>query len=204
MQGISEDGAVSTEPSIEPTAPPPAGRGHATVLDMLRSMAVVLVLIGAVALITFRPSGDEGVRVVGYASELASARVAAPYPVLAPAGLDGFRATSVRFTATEDGTVWHLGFVSPLEEYVGLDQTDGAQDAFVDDLTEGAAPVGGPDGSVELGGRTWERYDEGGDTDGERVRGLLTEEGGATTLVSGTADWPELEAVAAALSATSN
>jgi hypothetical protein len=171
------------------------------VLDMVRSMAVVLLLVGVVALITFRPTGDDSVRVVDYASELASARVAAPYVVLAPADLDGYRATSVRFTATDDGTVWHLGFVSPLDEYVGLDQTDGAEDDFIDELTEGASPVGGADSDVELGGRTWERFDGGGDTDGERVRGLVTSDSGSTVLVSGTADWPELEAMAAALSA---
>ena len=193
---------MSAETSEESSAPPPRRRGVASALDIVRSMGVVLLLVAVVALITLRPSGGDEIRVIEYADDLASARVAAPYAVLAPTGLEGYRATSVRFTPTESGTVWHVGFVSPLEEYVGLDQTDGPAAAFVDDLTESAAPVGGSDGSVELGGRTWERYDEGGDTDGERVRGLVTEEAGATTLVSGTADWSELEAMAAALATT--
>jgi hypothetical protein len=197
-RSIGEDGTVATETSDE-AAVPPQGRAGRTVGDMLRSMAVVLLLIGAVALITFRPSGGDEVRVVDYADELAGARAAAPYAVLAPVDLAGYRATSVRFDATQDGTVWHLGFVSPLEEYVGLDQTDGPAEAFVDDLTEGAAQLGGSDASVELAGRTWQRYDEGGDSEGERVRGLVTETGGATVVVSGTAGWAELEAMATAV-----
>ena len=198
LPGIGDTGVVVTETSEEPTAPPPSRRGRGTVLDMVRSMAVVLLLVGAVALITFRPSGGDAVRVVDYADDLGSARLAAPYAVLAPAGLDGYRATSVRFSATTEGTVWHLGFVTPLDEYAGLDQTDGPEAAFVDDLTEGAEPVG-TDGSLELGGRTWERWDDGGDTEGERIRGLVSDVDGATVVVSGTADWPELEALASAL-----
>lgn len=198
---VSEDGPVSTEASEDP-GPAPSSRGRGTVLDMVRSMGIVLLLIGAVALITLRPSDGDGVRVVDYSTVLSSARTAAPYLVLAPDGLDGYRATSVRFTSTEDGTVWHLGFVSPREEYVGLDQTDAALTPFVDDLTEGAVALGGAGESVQLGGRAWERLDGGGDQDGELVRGLLMQGDGVTTLVSGTADWPELEAMAAALSPT--
>jgi hypothetical protein len=193
---------VATDTSDQPVAPASPRRGRGTVLDMVRSMAVVMLLIGAVALITLRPHGGDEIRVVDYSGELAAARVAAPYDVLAPTGLDEYQATSVRYTPTDDGTVWHLGFVSPQDEYVGLDQTDGDADQLVDDLTEGAAPVGGSDASVQLGGREWERYDDGGDHDGERIRGLVADTGDATTLVSGTADWPELEAMAAALSST--
>ena len=117
---------MPTEASDEPAAAPAGRRGGGSALDMVRSLGIVLLLIGAIALITLRPPGGDGIRVVEYGTELASARVAAPYPVLAPSGLDGYRATSVRFAATDDGTVWHLGYVSPLGEYVGLDQTDGA------------------------------------------------------------------------------
>ncbi|MEJ7726662.1 MAG: DUF4245 domain-containing protein [Actinomycetes bacterium] len=193
---------MPTEASDEPAAAPAGRRGGGSPLDMVRSLGIVLLLIGAIALITLRPPGGDGIRVVEYGTELASARVAAPYPVLAPSGLDGYRATSVRFAATADGTVWHLGYVTPLGEYVGLDQTDGAAGGFVDDLTEGAEALGGSNGSVDLGGRAWDRYDGGGDQDGERVRGLVSQGDGATALVSGTAEWPELEAMAAALSAT--
>jgi hypothetical protein len=191
---------VSTQTGESPGTPPP--RRGTPALGMVGAMGVVLLLIGVVALITLRPDGGDEVRVVDYSDELASARVSAPFEVLAPAGLDGFRATSVRFTSTDAGTVWHLGFVSPLEEYVGLDQSDGPAEPMIDELTEGATAVGGPAGTVELGGRTWARYDEGGDGDGELVRGLVTHEDDTTTLVSGTANWSELEAMASALSSS--
>lgn len=198
---------MSTETQVpaEPPAPPPRRRGlTGTVVDMVRSLGVVLLLVAAIALITIRPGDDgDGVRVVDYAVELTSARVAAPYEVLAPDGLTGYRATSVRFTSTDDGIVWHLGFVSPDDAYVGVDQTDGDGEALVEQLTKAARPVEGDAAFVDLGGRSWQRYDEGGDEGDEQVvRGLVLDGDGVTTLVAGTAGWQELEEMAAALSAT--
>jgi hypothetical protein len=158
---------------------------------------VVLAVVGVVALITLRP-GSDPVRVVDYSGALQQARAAAPYGVLGPQDLPGYRATSVRYGTTPDGaTVWHLGFVTPAGAYAGVDQTDGDGEEFVAELTEAAEAVDGP--PVDLGDRIWRRYDGGGDTPGELVRGLVNETSGVTTVVSGTAAWPELEMLARAL-----
>jgi len=167
---------------------------------MVRSLAVVLGVVGVVALITIRGS-SEPVREVLYEAELIGARSAAPYEVLAPEGLDDYRATSVRFREDAGVTVWHLGFLTPDEEYAGLDQVDAPSPDylrdFVADLTEDAVE-GDP---VVIDGEQWQRYDDGGSSDDEHVRGLLRTDGNVSTLVSGTADWVELEEFAAALDA---
>lgn len=167
---------------------------------MVRSLALVLGVVGVVALITVRGSSDP-VREISYADELVAARSAAPYDVLAPEGLDGYQATSVRYREVDGTTVWHLGFVTPAGDYAGLDQVDAAStgylEDFVTDLTEGA--VAGT--QVTVAGELWQRYDGGGSSADEQVRGLLRTDAGASVLVSGTAAWAELEELAGALDA---
>jgi hypothetical protein len=176
-------------------------RGFETVGDMLRSLAVVLVLVLGVSLLTLRSSSEQ-VRTVEYESELASARNAAPYPLYAPVGLDGWRATSVRFEPGGDSgtpTVWHLGFYTPDERYAAIDESNGPAEDFLDDITQSAESTGA---TVTIGELAWVRYEGGGaaGTDDE-TRGLVHDEEGFVVVVSGSAEWPELEELAAALSA---
>lgn len=169
---------------------------------MVRSLALVLAVVGVVALITVRGS-TEPVRSVSYGTELAAARSAAPYDVVAPVGLDDFRATSVRYRVVDGATVWHLGFLTPAGAYAGVDQTDVPAPTYLDDfvaeLTEGGVAAG----ETAIDGDTWQRYDGGGSSSDEQVRGLLRSDDDVSVLVSGTAEWVELEALAAALDAGS-
>jgi Protein of unknown function (DUF4245) len=129
--------------------------------DMLRSM-VVLALIVAVAwgCSQFWESDPETpVRRVDYTSELREARSRADYDVLAPRGLpSGWRATSVDVTASERSLDWHLGFVSPDDEYVGLEQSDGDLPPGVRRASDGREP----DNTLQIGGRTWDVFDPDG------------------------------------------
>lgn len=191
---MTADGATTANDD-----PRPAGRsrGRQTVGDMVRSLALVLLVVGVVALITIRSSADRQLD-VDISQDLAAARLAAPYDVLAPVGLVGYRATSVRYREQDGATVWHIGFVTPSGAYVGLDQMDGASGDFVADLTEGAVSAGEV---VSIGGARWERYDGGGSSPDEAVRGLVRVDDAVTVLVSGTAEWGELAAFADALEA---
>jgi hypothetical protein len=176
-------------------------RGFETVGDMVRSLAVVLAIVLAIGLLTIRTS-NETVRTIDYENELTSARSAAPYPLYAPAGLTGWRATSVRFDAGGDTgapTVWHLGFYTPDERYAAIDESNGPTEDFVRLITQSAATTGT---TATFGDLTWVRYDGGGaaGTDDE-TRGLVHLDDGVTVIVSGSADWPELEALAGALRA---
>jgi len=185
-------------PDREATAGSSA-RGRQGVGDMVRSMAVVLLLVGGLVFFTVRTSGTtDPVIEVDYSAGLAAARLDAPYDLLAPIGLEGYRATSVRYDDEAGATVWHLGFVTPAEAYIGLDQTDGPREEFVTDLTEGAGATGQ---MVTIGGAQWERYDGGTRGPEDQVRGLVRMDGTVTVLVSGTADWAAIEEFTAALDA---
>ena len=199
---IGDDKDVSSDsappPAGEPAAPGelrPTGRSNArlrqTVRDMVLSLAVCLAAIGVIMLITWRPAPDP-VRVVDPTPLLLQARIEADYPVLYPADLDdAWRPTSARWEVTEASMpdpAWHVGFVTPEEAYAQIGQSASSDPDYVAGQVGVAQPAGEWQG--------WQRYDS---TD---QRALVRISDGVTLVVSGTAPWPTLEALAARLSPT--
>ncbi len=162
-----------------------------TVRDMLLSLGLIGLAAGVIYLFVPHGGGAPDLKRVDYGIELLTARRAAPYPVAAPEGLpDSWKATSVRFRATEEDH-WHLGFQDPDGQYVAIEQSAQERDKFIDDASRGghATKV-----TQEIDGRTWTRY-TGGRYDALVLEG--TE--GSTTVVAGTASWDRLTAMAKAL-----
>lgn len=153
-------------------------------------MAAVVGL-GLVAYVFIPHSGGDGVHAVDYGSAVASARRAAPYPLLSPVGLpDKWKATSVQYQANADGhAVWHLGFVTPDGQYAAIEQSDAPKDTVLATAVSGYQA----DGSSTIGGHSWDRVQ------GQHYRGLTEATGTATTVVTGTASYDELGQLAAAL-----
>lgn len=154
-----------------------------------------MVAVMGVALVAYltipHGSGGDGVRVVDYSAAVASAKRAAPYPILAPQGLsDQWRATSVSYQIDPNGHAgWHLGFVTPDGKYAAIEQSNEPKADLVNTVVSGAAP----DGSATIAGQDWTRYQ------GDRYRGLTVATGSATTLVTGSASYQELDELAQAL-----
>lgn len=199
----------SEGPAAQPTASTPAprpaepgelrptGRPNArlrqTAADMIRSLALVLGVVAIVLLITLRPQPDP-VRVVDPTPVLLSARAEAVYPVVYPQGLgEGWRPTSARWQptpASDTVPAWHVGFVTPGDEYVQVGQSSTDDADYVVEQTSGGLPAG-----ESAGG--WQRYDNGDGT-----VSLVRVVDGVTVVISGTADWNVLEDVAGRLSPT--
>jgi Protein of unknown function (DUF4245) len=160
--------------------------------DLLRSIVLLLLAMGVIfgigSLIT--EEEETPVRTVGYAGRLSAARDLADYSVLAPRGLDAtWVPTSVDLQSSGGTVRWHLGFLTPGDEYVGLEQGDyEAQDLV-------RRYVGGlqPSGKVSVGGESWELYR--GDTD----NALLRRDGDVVTIVVGTAPTDQLTLFARSL-----
>ncbi|MFF4601734.1 DUF4245 domain-containing protein [Streptomyces sp. NPDC001339] len=172
-------------------------RGRQTVRDMVLSLAVIGVLVGAIYF--FIPHDDSAdaeqnaVKRVDYRVELITARRAAPYPVAAPEGLpDTWRATSVSYKASNDrsGGAWHLGMLDPEQQYAAVEQSDAPAQQFIRSVTLGATKV---EGKQAVGNEKWDRYQ------GEKYRALVREEAGVTTVITGTAPYGRLADLAAAL-----
>ncbi|MDS1272130.1 DUF4245 domain-containing protein [Lipingzhangella sp. LS1_29] len=107
-------------------------------------------------------------------------------------------------TASEDTLTWELGFATASDEYAALWISDRDPEPFRAQVTEN----GTSDGTTDIDGRTWERTIN---ADGDR-RSLVLAPGGndvtadaedrpATIVVTGTADYGELEDLATVLSA---
>ena len=116
---------------------------------------------------------------IDYAEELAGARAAAPYDVLAPSQLpDGWRATSASFDVAGPIQTWHLGMLTGDDEYVGLEQSN----ATVSQVVEGATPADQPGPPAMIDGARWQTL-----TSGEGETALILAGDDVTTVVTGTA-----------------
>jgi hypothetical protein len=119
--------------------------------------------------------------------------------VAAPEGLSkDWRATSVRYTADgTKGAAWHLGFMTPDNEYAAVEQSDERRPGrFVNDVSQGAEKTAK---TQRVDGEKWTRYE------GEKYDALVrtAEDGKSVTVVTGTATFKQLGELAGALHAKS-
>ena len=191
---MSDQQAAEPEAEQEAAAPPSRRRGRETAADMVRSLLVVLVLVLIVVALNIQPEPENEVRRFDYSVALEQARASAPYDVLAPVGLPSdWRATSARTRSNGDLITWHIGFVTPEDNYAAVEQSDGDPENVLAEL------VGGGDaaGRVRIDGAMWRRIEGGEHAD----RALVLDAEPVTTVVLGGASWRELRTLAAALPA---
>jgi hypothetical protein len=171
-------------------------RGSETVGDVVRSLVALLGVIAAVviAFTVMRPD-QQGPEAVDYGRILEQVRAEYPYPVLAPTPVpDGWTATSVEHASTPSGNRWRLGFVTGDGGFVGLEQSDGEIQSYLDhrldDFTE--------DGASQIDGVSWQRWLE---DDDQPDRALVRVDGAVVTIVLGTESYQALEDFASSLEA---
>jgi hypothetical protein len=155
-----------------------------TTWDMVRSLAVVLALVAAVLIVTWRPQ-PEPIKIVDPAGMFAVASQQAPFEVLV-ADLPGLRTTSVRWEPTEatgDEPAWHIGSLTPDAEYLQVAQALGGGADFIAEQTQDGVDAG----QSIIDGRTWSRLES------PNSRSLVLSGSDAVTIVSGTGDWAQLE-----------
>jgi hypothetical protein len=161
--------------------PQPTGRRtrpmRQTVGDMIRSMVVVLAVVAAILIVTWRPKPDP-VRTVDITQALVVAQSTADFTVEVPA-IPDLRLTSARWEPTEASEgipVWHLGYVTPADQYLQVSQSRAMGESFVAEQTAG----GEPGDTVSIAGQEWRVFSAPERTSVVRVND------GVTTIVSGT------------------
>jgi hypothetical protein len=167
-------------------------RGNEVVSDMLRSLAVVGVVIVPLWFIIPHHS-KQHVTVIDYSTALSETRRVSAHPVLAPQGLPAsWRATSVSSTGGSGRPiVFHLGFVTPAGDYAAVEESDGPAAAYLVTL-EGKAPQSlAP---VAVGAAQWRQLRG---ADGRLA--LVSPSTPMTVVVKGTAKLAELTTLAASL-----
>ncbi|MFF5445245.1 DUF4245 domain-containing protein [Streptomyces sp. NPDC012888] len=165
-------------------------KGKQTVWDMVRSLALIGIVVGGIYLFIPHDEKADPTRVVDYRVETITARRAAPYPLAAPAGLPAeWRATSVSYEK-KNAHAWHLGFLDPEDQYVAVEQSSDTSDKYLAGVTRSAAATGQ---TQQVGGTAWERWD------GPKYDALVRREQGHVTVVTGTAPYDQLARMAQAL-----
>ncbi|MEU0518505.1 DUF4245 domain-containing protein [Streptosporangium sp. NPDC006007] len=161
------------------------------------AMLVCLAGVGVFLLVTPQ-SRTEHIPRIDFSIDLANMRRAAPYQVWSPDPvLAGWVPTSSRQTGEKgaDGkaaVTWKLGFATAKRAHAMLGQSDeGSPAGFANRM----ANTNEATGSVQINGVTWEQRFRKDKNQRSLVR-LLP---GVTLVVTGTAEWDELSALAGSL-----
>jgi hypothetical protein len=167
-------------------------RGTEVISDMLRSLAVVGIVIVPLWLLIPHHAKQTVTR-IDYSTALSQARRLSTHPVLAPAALpSGWTATSVSLAGGNGKPiVFHIGFVTPAGDYAAIEESDGPQPGYLVTLL-GNTPKGL--GDVRVGALAW-RSLRGADGRVALVRPSTP----PTVVVTGTAALPELVTLALSL-----
>jgi hypothetical protein len=170
-------------------------RAFQSVRDMVLSLGVVFAVVAVILLITLRDEPDDPVREVDTNLVRQAALLNAPYEVVVPSGLpDEWRPTSARVSRPGDDPFrWHIGFVTPSQEYAATGQSNRSLADYLDEERAG----GRESGTTTIDGESWTRYER---SDGERVT-LARQEDGVITIVTGTGAESELVELAESLTA---
>ncbi|MEU3664962.1 MULTISPECIES: DUF4245 domain-containing protein [Streptomyces] len=165
-------------------------KGKQTVWDMVRSLAVIGVVVAGIYVFVPHDDKADPTHTVDYRVETLTARRAAPYPVAAPVGLpEQWRATSVTYERTK-ADAWHLGFLDPEQQYAAVEQSSDTSVKYLERVTRNATASGQ---TQQVGDAAWERWE------GEKYDALVRREQGHVTVVTGTASFEQLGTLAAAL-----
>jgi hypothetical protein len=171
---------------------------------MIRSLALLVIPLAVIAIIFSYVPDDHPVKEVDWKPVLATAQKEAPFQVLAPTNLPaGWRATRVAWVPqgkpylngeASPRNLWQLGFLTPDEVFIDLNQGDLQPQEMVDQQSR----AGTPDGSSVVGGQTWQRLVS---PDG-RTRSLVLRGPAVTTVISADLPYEALEAYASTLSSS--
>ncbi|MBY8872078.1 DUF4245 family protein [Micromonospora sp. PLK6-60] len=175
-----------------PAAPKGKARAERSPKDMALSLLVLLVPI-ALLLAFYRGFlGGDQPTVVDPAPAYEQARAANVFPVSEPRGLgEGWRTVSANFRSVEGGSNLRIGYLTPEGQAAQLVQSNVPPERLLPaELTR----EGQPQGPVDLGGRSWQRYTARGNE-----QALVLLEPGRTVIVVGDARENELRQLAGSL-----
>lgn len=163
------------------------------VVALLGSLLAVVILVAVVVRPT--PAPPEG---IDYATVADQAQVDSAEPLLAPVLPPEWSANDARFQTTQQVPTWYIGFLTPGEQYIGLDQGIGANPTWQAALLNNAQESG----TVTIEGVTWTIFDQRDASDpGNYAYSLATTRGESTVLLHGSASDDEFALLATAIAA---
>jgi hypothetical protein len=174
-------------------------RQRQTVNNLVYSLIATLGIVIVIVLMV--PRNDPGTvgKPVNWKSVASQGAGAEPDPLLSPDLPKGWSANAaeLRTGAATGIDDWHIGFITPDKQYVGLDQGFKADDTWaVTELDSVRAT-----GTTTIDGVKWVVYDNrAGQSDSKNVTyGLVATHGSSTVVLAGTAAAKDFDTVARAL-----
>jgi hypothetical protein len=165
------------------------------VLSLLATLGVVIVIVLMVPRNNPHTVGNP----VDWKSVAAQGAGAEPDALLSPDLPQGWTANAAELRQGSTGGVddWHIGFISPSQQYVGLDQGFKANSTWAADELDQIRATG----STTIGGVRWVVYDNrsGQSQSSDVTYGLVTTHSASTVVLAGTAKASEFDTVAQAL-----
>lgn len=164
------------------------------VVALLTSLGVVLFLV----LVVVRPNMDPA-EPIDYDTVAAQAQGGVDTPLVTPVLPPEWDANAAELRRSiGDSFTWYVGFVTPEDQFLALEQGIDTSPGWLESLLESAQPTG----EVEIDGITWDVYDQRDVKDpGNYAYSLATTVGDSEYLLHGTASSNEFGLFASALAA---
>lgn len=172
-------------------------RANQTLLNLVVALVASLGIVLFLVVVVVRP--DPGAaKPVDYPAAAAEAQGGASEPLIVPTLPDGWYSNAARYEKVSEVPTWYVGFVTPLNQFIALNQGIDAnptwQAAVLDDADQ--------TGSTTIDGITWTTYDRRDVSDpGNFAFSMTTVIGGSTIVLHGTAVDSEFETLASAIAA---
>ena len=174
-------------------------RERQTVNNLVLSLLATLGIVVVIVLMVPRNNPHTVGNPVNWKSVAAQGAGVEPDPLLSPDLPKGWTANAAELRQGSTGGVddWHIGFISPSQQYVGLDQGFKANPTWADDELDQIRATG----STTIDGVHWVVYDnrDGQSQSTDVTYGLVATHGASTVVLSGTAKVSEFDTIARAI-----
>ena len=167
------------------------------ILALLASLAIVLFVV----LVVVRPI-DGPPRDVNYKTIAVQAQEGFKARLVAPELPSGWRANNAELRdADQKSPTWYIGFLTPKQQFIGLEEGLTTTDAWFGTLLGKARPTG----AITLGGIRWSIYNQRNDSDpGNFAYSLASTVGTTRFVLHGSASTAEFTKLALAVSTDLN
>lgn len=174
-------------------------RQRQTVNNLVYSLIATLGIVLVIVLLVPRNSPGTVGKPVDWKSVASQGAGAEADPLLSPDLPKGWTANAAQLRTGASSGIddWHVGFISPDKQYVGLDQGFKADDTWIVEEVDGIRATG----STTIGGVKWVVYDNrAGQSESDNTTyALVATHGVSTVVLAGTAKPAEFATVARAL-----
>ena len=170
-------------------------RAAQTTRNLIWALVATLIVVLFLVLVVVRPD-LQAADPVDFGTVASQAQPGIDETLAAPVLPSGWTSNRADLTKSGDIPVWYIGFITPSDQFIALNQGVNANATWVDNLLDRAKPTG----STIIDGTEWTVYDHrSSDDPGNLAYALVTVAGDSTYVLHGTASDGEFALLAQSL-----